>query len=164
MRMMLMAAVALLAIETPVLAHEFKVGPMRIDHPWSRATPGAAKVGAGYLEITNTGAEPDRLVGGSAAPAEKFELHISEIADGVARMRPATDGIEIPPGATVALAPGGTHAMLVDLKKPLKEGETFVGMLTFEKAGSIEIEFKVEGLAYRPAAREPDHTGHGPTQ
>lgn len=165
MRKMLMVAVAsaLLASGLPVVAHEFKVGALRIDHPWSRATPGGTKVGAGYVEITNTGTEPERLTGGSTAAADKFELHTSETVDGIAKMRPATEGIEIPPGSTVALAPGGTHAMLVGLKKPLKEGEKFVVTLIFEKAGKVEVQFKVEGLAYRPEPREPDHTGHGST-
>ena len=42
-----------------------KAGSLTLEQPWSRATPGGAKVGGGYLRITNTGTAPDRLTGGS---------------------------------------------------------------------------------------------------
>lgn len=145
----------------PALSHEFQVGNLVIDHPWSRATPPNAKVGAGYLTITNTGAENDWFSGGSTASAERLEIHISEATDGVMRMRPAVKGIEIPAGSTVTLGPGGTHAMLVNLVRPLSEGEKVVATLAFEKAGSVLVEFKVESLTYRPSSGEDAASGHG---
>ena len=57
-----LAAVALLLTSTASFAHDYKVGPLKIGHPWSRATPAGAKVGGGYLSIENTGTTPDRLV------------------------------------------------------------------------------------------------------
>lgn len=127
-------------------ASTVKVGDLVISAPWSRATPGGAKVAGGYLTITNTGSAPDRLVGGSFEQASRFEVHEMSMKDGVMTMRPVSGGLQIAPGQTVALAPGGYHLMFMDLKQPLKEGEKVKGTLTFEKAGSVAVTFDVRGI------------------
>jgi uncharacterized protein YcnI/copper(I)-binding protein len=134
----------------------YRAGPLLVEQPWSRATPGGAKVAGGYLRITNTGTEPDRLVGGSSEVSGRFEVHEMSMADGIMRMRPI-DGLVIPPGETVELKPGGFHAMLLDLKRPLTEGETVKGTLVFEKAGPVEIEYRVAGMGARSGAAEHKH-------
>ena len=140
-------------------AHDFKVGSIELKHPWSAKAPPVAPVLGGYLVIVNTGKEADRLIGGSTPVAERLELHESSLADGVARMRPAKDGIAIPPGETVSLQPGGAHLMLVNPKQRPAEGEKFKATLQFEKAGSVEVEFVVQARAPQPVAPE-DHSGH----
>ncbi|WP_246215877.1 copper chaperone PCu(A)C [Microvirga makkahensis] len=70
----------------------YRAGTVVVEAPCSRAAPGGAKVAGGYMRITNTGSEPDRLVGGSTVVAERFEVHRSTVADGVARMEPVTGG------------------------------------------------------------------------
>ncbi|HEX8662497.1 MAG TPA: DUF1775 domain-containing protein [Beijerinckiaceae bacterium] len=127
----------------------YKVGALVIEAPWSRATPGGAKVAAGYMRITNTGAEPDRLVGGTLAQAGRFEVHEVSMAGDVARMRPLEKGLEIAPGAAVELKPGGLHIMFMDLKEPLAEGRTLKGTLVFEKAGAVEVDYAVRSIAAR---------------
>lgn len=134
----------------------YRAGPILVEQPWSRATPGGAKVAGGYLRITNTGTEPDRLIGGSSDASGRFEVHEMSVADGIMRMRPV-DGLEIPPRATVELKPGGYHAMLLDLKRPLKEGDTVKGTLVFEKAGAVEIEYRVAGMGAQTGAAEHKH-------
>lgn len=123
-----------------------KAGSLTIEQPWSRATPGGAKVGGGYLRITNAGTVPDRLIGGSFPPASKVEVHEMRLDGDVMRMKPVEGGLEIKPGATVDLKPGGLHLMFMGLKEPLKEGQTLKGTLTFEKAGSIDVEYAVRGM------------------
>lgn len=137
-----LAAVFLLA--SPLSAHDYKIGDLKIDHPWTRATPGGARVAGGYMTITNTGTAPDRLIGGSAVLAGMFEVHEMKMEGNVMRMRALDKGLEIKPGQTVELKPGGFHVMLIDLKSPLKEGDSIKGTLVFEKAGTIEVEYKVE--------------------
>ena len=79
---------AILALVVSVAqAHEYKLGSLEIDHPWTRATPKGATVAGGYLKITNTGSESDRLVGGSLANAASVEIHESQMTGGVAKMR-----------------------------------------------------------------------------
>jgi uncharacterized protein YcnI len=129
------------AAPTPV-----KAGSLTLEQPWSRATPGGAKVGGGYLRITNTGTAPDRLTGGSFPLASRVEVHEMRLDGDVMRMKPVEGGLEIKPGATVELKPGGLHLMFVDLKEPLKEGQAVKGTLTFEKAGPVEVEYTVRGM------------------
>jgi copper(I)-binding protein len=56
-------------------ASDFKLGSLEIDHAWSPATPKGASVAAGYLTVTNKGADSDRLIGGSVAVAGHFTVH-----------------------------------------------------------------------------------------
>lgn len=153
-------AAALLALSsTAAFAHGFELGPLKIGHPWSRATPPGAKVGGGYLTIENRGTTPDRLVAVSAPFAGRGEIHEMAVKDGVMTMRELEKGVEIPPGGKVEFKPGGYHLMFQELKQPLKQGEMVKGTLTFEKAGTVEVEFKVEGIGARGAS-EPGGGGH----
>lgn len=128
-------------------------GDLTLVEPWSRATPGGAKVGAGYFVIENRGTAPDRLTGGSFERAGRVEIHEMSMTDNVMRMRPLEQGLVIPPGGRVELKPGGYHAMFIDLKAPLKEGERVKGTLTFERAGTVPVEFAVGTIAAQgPAA------------
>ena len=145
------------------LAHEFKLGDLEIDHPWSRATPPGAQVAGGYMTIINHGSDADRLVSISSDISGKAEVHAMTVKDGVMTMRPVEGGLEIPAGATVALKPGAFHVMFLDLKTPPQQGKTFPATLTFEKAGSVDVEFAVEGMGGQGAgSMKPDdaHTDH----
>jgi copper(I)-binding protein len=150
-----------LALIATAAAQEFKVGSLEIGQPWARATPKGATIGGGYLKITNKGAEPDRLVGGSSPVAGRFEIHEMTMVDGVMKMRPLANGLEIKPGQTLELKPGGLHVMLVGLKQPLEAGQTLKGTLVFEKAGTVEIEYKVEPIGASPKAEGAGQGGHG---
>ena len=63
----------------------------------------------------------------------------------------------IPPGATVELKPGGYHAMLLDLRQPLKEGDTVEGTLVFERAGTVAIAYRVGGIGAKDAGAGDAH-------
>lgn len=154
----ILAAVALpMLIPLSALSHDFKAGSLELKHPWSAKAPAVAPVLGGYVTIVNTGTQDDRLVGGTTSVAERFEIHESSIVDGVARMRPAKQGIAIPAGATLSLQPGGAHIMLVNPRQRPAEGEKFKATLEFEKAGSVEVEFVVQKP--KPSSND-DHSGH----
>src|SRR4051812_44005941 len=158
MKLITMIACAL-AFAASAQAHEYKIGTLQIGHPWARATPKGATVGGGYLTITNNGTTADRLVGGSSPIAERFEVHEMSMDGNVMRMRPVKDGLEIKPGQTVKLEPGGLHIMLVNLKQPIKEGERVKGTLTFEKAGSVDVEYAVVPVGASPGGKS-EHSDH----
>ena len=124
-------------------AQSFKIGSLVIEAPWARATPGGAQVGGGYMKITNTGKEADRLVGGSLPIAGEVEVHEMAMAGDVMKMRRLPDGLEIKPGATVELKPGGNHLMFTGLRTGLKAGQAIKGTLVFQKAGTVEVEYRV---------------------
>jgi copper(I)-binding protein len=130
----------------PVQAEDVKAGDIVITQAWSRATPGGAKVGGGYLTIENKGTAPDRLIGGSADIAPKVQVHEMSMNNGVMTMRPVEGGLVIEPGKTVKLSPGGFHLMLLDLKGPLKQGDKLPITLEFEKAGKVSIVLDVESI------------------
>lgn len=142
-------------------AHEFKAGDLLIGHPWSRATPGGAKIGGGYLTITNNGSAPDKLLSATTTVADHVEIHEMAMANNVMTMRKLDGGVTVAPGKTVAFAPGGYHLMLMGLKNPLKEGDRVKATLTFEKAGTVEVTINVEGIgAQHPAPGQMDHSQH----
>ena len=130
-----------------------KVGNLEIELPWTRATPGAAKAGGGFLKITNTGDEADHLVKAASPRAGRTEIHEMAVKDGIMIMRQVKDPLEIPAGGSLELKPGGYHVMFMKLPKPFKEGETIPVTLTFEKAGSVEVGMTVE----KPGAKDPVH-------
>jgi copper(I)-binding protein len=127
-------------------AEEVKAGDLVISQAWSRATPGGARVGGGYLTIENKGTAPDRLVGVSSDAAGKVVVHEMAMSNGVMTMRPLEKGLAIEPGKTVKLAPGGYHLMLMDLKAPLKQGEKLPITLDFEKAGKVQVTLDVQAV------------------
>jgi hypothetical protein len=154
----------------PACAQEVKAGDLVITQAWSRATPGGAKVGGGFLTIENKGSTPDRLIGGSADVADKVQVHEMTMNNGVMTMRPLDKGLVIEPGKTVKLAPGGFHLMLLDLKSPLKQGDKLPLTLEFERAGKVSLSLDVQGIGAQgpvgaggPGNREmkktPDHSG-----
>lgn len=147
----------LFATSQSLWAHEFKTDEIEIVHPWSRATPTGAKVAAGYLAIKNAGSQPDRLVSATGEIAGRTEIHEMAVDDkGVMTMQPLADGLEIPAGGEAELKPGGYHIMFLDLRQGVKEGDAFKGTLTFEKAGTVEVEYAVEAMGGKSG-----HDGHG---
>lgn len=146
-------ALTLAAATTSTLADDYKVGALEIDHPWARATPKGAKTAAGYMVIKNTGTTPDRLVGGSLAVAGSVEVHQMTMQGGVMKMRPVAGGLEIKPGETLELKPESYHVMFMDLKAPLMKGQPVKGTLSFEKAGSVDVEYAVEAIGAKGAGR-----------
>lgn len=107
--------------------------------------------------MTNTGTAPDRLIGGSAAFAERVEIHEMATRDGVMTMRALSGGLAIAPGQTVELKPGGLHVMFMGLRTPLSEGQTVKVTPDFEKAGKVEVDFRVGNLGGRVAPASEHH-------
>ena len=150
----LTAIAAALMLSTPIAQAQqhggqlpaFSAGNVSVTLPWARATPGSAPVAGGFLTIANSGAEPDRLIGGSSDIASKLEVHEMSMDNGVMKMRPVDGGLEVKPGASVELKPGGYHIMFLGLKHGLKEGERFKAQLEFAKGGKTEVEFVVRGI------------------
>ncbi len=142
----LVAALIAIALVADASAAEFRTGSIEVDNPWLRATPRGASVAGGYMKISNKGSAPDRLIGGSAAVAGRFEVHQMIMDQGVAKMRPVEGGLEIKPGDTVELKPGSFHVMFMELKQPLEKGQKIKGTLEFEKAGKVDIEYTVEAV------------------
>lgn len=143
----LLAAV-LIAVPLAALADQTGI---QIDHVWSRAAM-AGHEGVVYLTITGTGVQ-DTLIGVTTPVAAKAELHQSFDDHGVMKMR-SVPTLSIEPGKPVTLAPGGYHIMLMGLKQPLTQGDSFPVTLSFAKAGQVSATATV---AKAGASSMPSH-------
>ena len=135
-----------LVLSNASFATSYKLGTLQIGQPWARATAPSAPAGGGFLTITNTGPTPDRLISARSPAANMVQIHQMKMEGNVMRMREVDKGLEIPPGKSVTLAPGGYHLMMMGLKAPLKEGTQVPVTLVFEKAGSIDVNLDVGSL------------------
>jgi periplasmic copper chaperone A len=129
---------------TPVgAAGDYDVGSIHISRPWSRATPKGASSGAGYMTITNKGSAPDKVSCVSADASAQCQIHSMTMEGGIMKMRPVEGGVEIKPGESVTLKPGGYHMMFLALKHPLEQGQTVKATLKFDHAGAVDVEYPV---------------------
>ncbi|MFN3868225.1 MAG: copper chaperone PCu(A)C [Hyphomicrobiaceae bacterium] len=148
-------------------AHEYRSKSITVSHPWARATPPGATVGAAYLEIVASKSGGDTLISAKSDVAGRVEIHTHKMDGDVMKMQ-QIENLPIKAGKSAVLKPSGDHIMLMDLKKPLAEGDLLKLTLTFEKAGDIEIEATVEpigakgphGMDHQPG-HEMDHSKHG---
>jgi copper(I)-binding protein len=122
---------------------------------WARATPPGVENGAVYCKITNHGAA-DKLVGARSSVARNAEIHTSSSENGVVEMR-HIEALPVGAGASVELAPGGTHVMLLGLAAPLAAGTKIALTLVFEAAGEIAVEVPVVDARAAPTAHEHEH-------
>jgi len=137
---MRVAAVALLLAAGVVLP---AAAAVQVSGAWARATAPGQDEGAVYLSMTSPAA--DRLTGVSSPDAGMAMLHITTQTGGMSGMQDM-DGVSLPPGKTVTFAPHGMHIMLMDLKHPLTAGSVIGVDLTFQKAGTVHAQVKVEKI------------------
>ena len=127
-----------------------------VEQPYARAMLPGAKVGGGYLTIANAGAA-DRLVGATSDRAASVQIHEMKMEAGIMIMREMKSGIPVPANGVLKLKPGGYHLMFMNVSNPFKQGEMVRAVLTFEKAGAVEVAMTV-GAA---AGSAPDMDDHG---
>jgi periplasmic copper chaperone A len=159
--MLLNKTLLIAALLSPSLfasAHEYSAGELHIEHPWSREMPAVAPTAAAYFIVHNKGAEDDRLLGVTTPHAGKAELHEHIHADGLMKMQ-QVQSVAIPAGGEVLFAPMGYHVMLFNLQQQSRDGERFPLTLTFEKAGTVEVEVAVQKEA--PVGEPAHDEGHG---
>lgn len=124
-----------------------------IDDAYARASGPAAKAGAAFMVIENTGETDDRLIAATSPASARVELHTHIDDGGVMRMVEVEDGIAIPAGGTAMLIRGGDHVMFMGLAASWSQGDMIPVTLTFEKAGEMTMEIPVD------LERKPDHGG-----
>jgi periplasmic copper chaperone A len=121
------------------LAHEFKIKDFEFMHPWTREPAGGVKDVPVYMVLRNTASTPDRIVGVSSPFATKGELRT-----GKSEGERLVSAIPIPADATIELNADRPHILLLGLTEPLDGYQYFPLILTFERAGQMEIEVYVE--------------------
>jgi periplasmic copper chaperone A len=124
-------------------AQTSRLNPIKVEHAWAQATPGGAMTGAAYMTLTNSGDTADQLLSATTPVAEKVQFHKQTEENGVARMR-EIHMVDLEPGTKIIFKPGEMHMMIVGLKQPLTEGQTFQLTLQFAKSGDIEVTVPIE--------------------
>ena len=125
--------------------HGTAAGDLQLDHPYAVPSLAGVNNGAAYLRgIQNKGQQPDKLLSASSDVAARVALHRMRLDAGVMRMR-EVPFIALPAGQTTLLRHGGEyHLMLMDLKRPLRDGDRFDMTLNFERAGRQTVRVWVQ--------------------
>ncbi|MEM4409913.1 MAG: copper chaperone PCu(A)C [Candidatus Caldarchaeum sp.] len=123
----------------------YAASKIEVKDAWVGEVPPVSKVAAAYFELENKGNEDDMLVGAASDMSEFIEIHETVVdKQGVAQMK-KIDSIKIPARQEVEFKPGGYHLMLINLKNPIKKGDTVSLELHFEKAGVVRVNATVRG-------------------
>lgn len=140
---------ACLPMAHPVLAED---GSIVVEGAWSRASIGMNRPGVAYMTLRNAGDTPMVITDLRTDLAMMPMIHSSTTdAQGVTRMAHVED-VEIAAGETVALDPGGLHVMLMDLQRPMLEGDNFILSLILANGSEVSVEVPILGIAARGPA------------
>lgn len=143
MKHLITTAFVAFTLASPGYAQTSSSGTIAVEHAWARATPQGARTAAAYMTLINQGAVDDRLLGASTPAAANVQFHSETNDNGVIRMR-RLPTVDVAPGRTVTFKPGAIHVMMIGLKRQLKEGQTFLLTLDFEKTGKVEVTIPIE--------------------
>lgn len=148
-----------LALAATALVAPAALAQVTVTDPWVRGTVSSQKATGAFMKLETK--QPVSLVSASSPVAGVTEIHEMAMEKDVMKMR-AVPRLDVAPGKPAELKPGGYHVMLLDLKQPLKAGDSVPITLTFEKADksrqTVEVKATVRALgAPAPAAAHGDH-------
>ena len=135
---------SILGLSFAAQAQEAKVGAIKIEGAYTRATVPGQQVAGGFMKIENKGGT-DLLVSASSPIAGEVQLHEMAMEGNVMKMRQVKD-IPVPAGGELELKPGGMHLMFMNIKTPLAAGELVPVKLKFAKAGVVEVKMPVNAM------------------
>ncbi|MCA3240095.1 MAG: copper chaperone PCu(A)C [Rubrivivax sp.] len=154
-------SLATLAAAATLLCAGTAHAQVTVKDPWVRGTVPQQSATGMFASITS--AQGGKLVAGSSPVAGVVEIHEMKMEGTTMRMR-AVPALDLPAGKAVELKPGGYHVMLMDLKQPLKTGDTVAVSLVVEAAGgkreTVEVKAVVRAMPGMGAAKD-GHGGHG---
>jgi copper(I)-binding protein len=110
--------------------------------PYVRLAPPNAPATGAFMVIKNAGEKDVKVVKADNPASRVTELHTHINEGGVMKMRPVP-AIDVKSKGEAVLQPGGLHVMLIDLKAPMKEGDSVPITLTFDDGSSKTVDAKV---------------------
>ena len=117
-----------------------------ITDAWVRESTATRTASSGYFTIENRTDKPVTPITLSVAGVGDAQLHTMVDRQGQASMQPL-EKLQIPPHASVDLAPGGIHVMMSDITRPLKVGSTVDLTLTFDGGRTRTVRAVVRPLS-----------------
>ena len=134
---------------------------VEVNEAWVRGTVQGQNATGAFMELTSK--SNARLVNASSPAAKTVEVPNMKVEGGVMKMYPV-DGVDLPAGKTVKLAPGGYHVMLMGLNAPLQAGRSIPVKLTFEladkKRETIALNVEVRDLKGNAQPEQKGRNGH----
>ncbi|MGH8210108.1 MAG: copper chaperone PCu(A)C [Steroidobacteraceae bacterium] len=115
-----------------------------VQDAWTRQVPGS-DVAAVYLTLHNPTTKPVSIVGVESSLASHAMIHETETENGQSRMR-AHERLEIAPGQTVKLEPGGLHVMLHGLTQTVAVGQSVPLVLLLADGSKVQVAALVRPL------------------
>ena len=122
--------------------------PLRVSDAWIRATVPGQPVAAAYLTLQATAAL--RLVSVATPAAASVQIHEMRMDREIMRMR-ELKALELAAGRPVSLSPDGIHLMLLDVKQPLRPGQSVPMTFTLENTAGQRLSQTLD-LAVKAAA------------
>ena len=136
MKLIRMFFVALTVLSVTASANQAATDQVKFSNAWVKLPMPGMQMTAGFVDIENVTTSDVQLVAVRTSFSANSELHSMAMVNNVMQMRRAIDGWVITPGATLTLAPGGKHAMLMGL------------MNTLKNQSEVLLEFKIEGMGW----------------
>ena len=149
-----LACRALFATLAALAASSGALAQVAVTDPWVRGTVAAQKVSGAFMQLRSV--KDTALVGVTTPVAGIVEIHEMKMDGAVMRMS-AVPRLELPAGKVVDLKPGGFHVMLMDLKQPLKEGDSVPFTLAFQDKGGARYTVDVKAPVRALGAPDPAH-------
>ena len=113
-----------------------------VESPYVRLAPPNAPATGAFMVIKNSGDKDVKVVKADNPASRVTELHTHLNEGGVMKMRPVP-AIEVKSKGEAVLKPGGLHVMLIDMKAPMKEGDSVPITLMFDDGSSKTVDAKV---------------------
>ncbi len=132
---------------------------LQVSDAFIRELPPGQQVSSAYFTLTNGGKAPVALVAATSDVAERVEIHVHRVNGGVMRME-QLHRVEVAAGGQLQFRPGGLHLMLINLKRPLRAGDTVAVTLLDEKGGTYPLRLPVVDMRAGEAAARPAHDHH----
>lgn len=115
--------------------------PLSAENARIREAPPGAEILGGFLSLRNNSDQPIRCTAISSPDFGAIEIHRTVIEDGQSRML-REDALELPPGGSAQLVPGGRHLMLFRPQRSFAAGNT--ARLDFDcGADRLSVDFTV---------------------
>lgn len=145
------------AIAALLCAAQAWAGDITISGAWTRTTAPGQESAAMQFSITSK--KEALLVAISSPVAGDVEMHSMTHDNGVMKMH-AIESLPLPAGKAVDLGASGNHIMLLNLKKPLKAGESVPFTVTVQFADKQKVTVKAKAEVKSLTASHDEHSHH----
>jgi periplasmic copper chaperone A len=145
-RTFLIGAAVVMSLAAVRLAHA--EGKLGVYDAWIRVAPPGAHMQAGYVTLKNTGDAPISVLTVQSDAFRTSSIHETVIEREVSKMR-ELPRVDLAPGVTIELKPGGAHLMLGEPRHPIVAGDKIP--IVFLLADGTRVEANFEVVAPQPA-------------